>query len=109
MLKKLGISFLIVFPLVIAVAILFNASLPKPLFFGLFMLSAVCIPLGASFWAMFTNERKRKNIKLIFLIIWKAKLKLNNKIKGFSVFFLNPKNKFFSDIIFTFNDIFWVL
>ncbi|MFN5985066.1 MAG: PP2C family protein-serine/threonine phosphatase [Fluviicola sp.] len=69
MLKKLGISFLIVFPLVIAVAILFNASLPKPLFFGLFMLSAVCIPLGASFWAMFTNERKRKNIKLIFLII----------------------------------------
>lgn len=69
MLKKLGISFIIVFSLVVACAIYFNALLPRSLFFALFMLSAVCIPLGTSFWAISTSERKRKNIKLIFLII----------------------------------------
>lgn len=69
MLKKLGLSLLIIFSLTIAGVIFFNALIPAPLFYGIFMLSAVCIPLGASFWALSTNERKRKNIKLIFLII----------------------------------------
>jgi serine phosphatase RsbU (regulator of sigma subunit) len=85
MIRKTGITFIIIFSLLLVVLINYNELLPKLLFVLSILLVCSLIPLGAALIAFNSQQQVFKKVKLVYLIISLLLIFLGLAFKHFQI------------------------